>query len=297
MAVSPLNTKACYHARSISLPSRPHPLIPEFDEHLRRLRASEATSSSSISHKLSGLRDLHDCVDDLLLMPLTQQILAQYRHDQWVDELLDGSLRLLDICSTAKDALLQTREGAQELQSRMHRRRGSENGISNEIEKYLSSRKKVKKAIHKALRNLTGMEKECRFSTLNKDTETLSMVSMLREVETITLTVLGALLSSVAGAAAQSKRSGWSLVSKLMQHKRVACEEAESDHGEFEMVDAALCTILCNKNKSVNLVHADDVHNELGKLELSIHDLEEEIELLSRRLIKTRVSLLNILSQ
>ena len=106
MAVSPLNTKAYYHARSISLPSRPHPLIPEFDEHLCRLRASEATSSSSISHKFSGLKDLHDCVDNLLLLPFTQQSLAQYHHEQWVDELLDGSLRLLDLCDTAKDALL-----------------------------------------------------------------------------------------------------------------------------------------------------------------------------------------------
>ncbi|WJZ83525.1 hypothetical protein VitviT2T_003196 [Vitis vinifera] len=297
MAISPLNPKAYYHARSISLPSRPHPLIPEFDEHLCRLRASEATSSSSKSHKLTGLRDLHDCVHSFLLLPFTQQTLAQNRHEQWVDELLDGSLMLLDICGTAKDALLQTREGARELQSSMRRRRGSENGISSEVEKYLTSRKKVKKAIHKALRNLKGMEKECRFSALNKDPETHSMVSMLREVETITFTVLESLLSSIDGVTAQSKRSGWSLVSKLMQHKHVACEEAEANLSEFEKVDAALCTLLGHKNKSVNVVHVDNVHNEVAKLESSIQDLEEGIEFLSRRLIKTRVSLLNILSQ
>ena len=296
MAISPLNPKAYYHARSISLPSRPHPLIPEFDEHLCRLRASEATSSSSKSHKLTCLRDLHDCVHSFLLLPFTQQTLAQNRHEQWVDELLDGSLMLLDICGTAKDALLQTREGARELQSSMRRRRGSENGISSEAEKYLSSRKKVKKAIHKALRNLKGMEKECRFSALNKDPETLFMVSMLREVETITFTVLESLLSSIDGVTAQSKRSGWSLVSKLMQHKHVACEEAEANLSEFEKVDAALCTLLGHKNKSVNVVHVDNVHNEVAKLESSIQDLEEGIEFLSRRLLKTRVSLLNILS-
>ncbi|KAJ9704549.1 hypothetical protein PVL29_002893 [Vitis rotundifolia] len=296
MAISPLNPKAYYHARSISLPSRPHPLVPEFAEHLCRLRASEATSSSSKSHKLMGLRDLHDCVHNFLLLPLTQQTFAQNCHEQWVDELLDGFLMLLDICGTAKDALLQTREGARELQSSMRRRRGSENGISSEVEKYLTSRKKAKKAIHKALRNLKGMEKECRFSALNKDPETLSMVSMLREVETITLTVLESLLSSIAGVTAQSKQSGWSLVSKLMQHKHMACEEAEANLSEFEKVDAALCTLLGHKKKSVNVVHVDNVHNEVAKLESSIQDLEEGIEFLSRRLIKTRVSLLNILS-
>ena len=297
MAVSALKPKANYHARSISLPSRPHPLVPQFDEQLCRLQASEAaSSSSSVSHKLTGLRDLHDCVENLLLLPFTQQTLAQYRHEQWVDDLLDGSLRLLDLCGMAKDTLLQTREGAHELQSSMRRRRGCENGISSEIEKYLTSRKKVKKAIHKALRSLKGMKNVRRFSALNKDTETLSMVTMLREVETMTLTVLEALLYSIAGAAAQSKRNGRSLVSKLMQHKRVACDEAEANLNEFEKVDAALFTILVNKNKSVSVVHVDNVHNKVSKLESSIQDLEEGLEFLSRRLIKTRVSLLNILS-
>ena len=297
MAVSPLNPKSYHHARSISLPSRPHPLIPEFDEVLCRLRASEATtSSSSISHKLSVLRDLQGCVDNLLLLPFTQQTLAQCRHEQWVDELLDGSLRLLDICGMAKDALLQTREGAHELQSSIRRRQGSKNRISSEVEIYLTSRKKVKKAIQKALRNLKGMEKDSRFSALDKDAETLSLISILREVKTATLTVFEALLSSIAGATAGSKRSGWSLVSKLMQHKHVASEEAEANISEFEKVDAALYTIPGNKNKSVNAVHVDNVHNEVSKLESSIQDLEEGIEFLSRRLIKTMVSLLNILS-
>ena len=123
MDVSPLNTKASYHARSINLPSTPHPLILEFDEVLYKLSASEATSSAStLSHKLSGLIDLHDCVDNFLLLPFTQQTLAQCRHEQWVDGLLDGSLRLLDICGMTKDTLLRTREGAHELQSSMRRK-------------------------------------------------------------------------------------------------------------------------------------------------------------------------------
>ena len=298
MAASPLNPRVQYHSRSISLPSRPHPLVPEFDEHLCRLRASQAasSSSSSISHRLSGLKDLHDCVDDLLLLPLTQQALAQHRHEKWVDELLDGSLKLLDVCGTAKDALLQTREHAHELQSSLRRRRGGQNGISTEVGEYLTSRKRVKKAIHKALNNLKIMEKKCSFSPLNKDPKTLSMVSMLREVEALTLTVLESLLSSIARATGQSKPSGWSLVSKLMHHKRVACEDAAINLTEFEKMDAALSILIGLKTKSVNLVQIHNMQNELGKLESSIQDLEEGLELLSRCLIKTRVSLLNTLS-
>ncbi|XP_021814066.1 uncharacterized protein LOC110756890 [Prunus avium] len=101
-----------FHTRSNSFPSMPHPIVQEVDEHLCRLRSSEAasTSSSSICHKLSGLQDLHDCVDKLLLLPLTQQALAKEQNKKWTNELLDGSLRLLDVCSSAKDAILQTKE-------------------------------------------------------------------------------------------------------------------------------------------------------------------------------------------
>ena len=53
--------KTSYHARSISLPSRPHPLIPQIDEHLCGLRTSEATSSSSsMTQKLRSLENLYE---------------------------------------------------------------------------------------------------------------------------------------------------------------------------------------------------------------------------------------------
>lgn len=284
------NLKAPGHARSTSLPSTPHPLIPEFNEHLRRLEAS-GPALSLINHKLNNLKDLHDCVENLLLLPITQQNLAKHCNKKWVDELLDGSVRLLDVCGIAKDALLQTREHVHELHSSMRRRRGAENGVLSEVAAYLTSRKKVKKAIRKALK---GLEKKC---SLNKQPETVSMISMLREVETTTLKVIEYLLSSIAGETAHSKSSGWSLVSNLKWHKLVECEESTTaELGEFEKVDSALLTLIAHKTKS-NPVHIDNLQVELEKLETSTQDLEEGIEILHRRLIRTRVSLLNILSQ
>lgn len=87
---------------------------------------------------------MHNCVDNLLLVPLSQQILAQHRNEKWVDELLDGSLKLLDVCSTAKDPLLRTRELSHGLQSSLRRRQGGENGISAEVGQYLTSREECK---------------------------------------------------------------------------------------------------------------------------------------------------------
>ncbi|CAL2279814.1 unnamed protein product [Prunus armeniaca] len=209
-----------FHTRSNSFPSRPHPIVQEVDEHLCRLRSSEAasTSSSSICHKLSGLQDLHDCVDKLLQLPLTQQALAKEQNEKWTNELLDGSLRLLDVCSGAKDAIFQTKECVQDLQSIIQRTRGGESGsLTSEVRKYLTSRKMVKKTIQKAMKNLKGIENRSTFSSPNQDNESIAIVNKLREVEAVTLAVFESLLSFISGP--KSQPSSWSLVSKMKKQK------------------------------------------------------------------------------
>lgn len=62
---------------------------------------NQPTSSSSIGHNLNGLQDLYDCVDKLLQLSLSQQSLSQEQQKKCVQELLDGSLVLLDMCSVA----------------------------------------------------------------------------------------------------------------------------------------------------------------------------------------------------
>lgn len=64
---------------------------------------------------------------------LNMYSLAQNHHEKWVDELVDGSLGLLDVCGTAKDALLLTREHASELQASLRRRQRSEKGMSSKV--------------------------------------------------------------------------------------------------------------------------------------------------------------------
>ncbi|KAF5745800.1 hypothetical protein HS088_TW07G01394 [Tripterygium wilfordii] len=277
------------HTRSNSLPSRPHPFTSEFEDHLRRLRSSEA-SSSAISHQLSGLEDLHDCVDKFLLLPLTQQSLAQHQREGCVDELLDGSLKLLDMCGTAKDALLQTKESTLALQSVLRRRHGGEFRIEGEVKEYLASRKAVKKAICKALGNLKGKEKENSF-LINEDEE--SSIAMLKEVEPVSLKVFESLLSFISGTKT-SKLGGWSLVSKIVKSKRIEREEGQRKTNEFEDVDAALCIFAGRKASKFEDIAK--VQHQLESLELYIQDLEEGLDGLCRKLIKTRVSLLNILN-
>ncbi|CAN1134735.1 hypothetical protein LINPERPRIM_LOCUS15919 [Linum perenne] len=255
-----------FHARSNSFPSRPHPLVSEFDEQLCRLRQSQAasTSSSSISHNLSGLQDVYDCVDKLIQLPSTQQAMI---HDQ--NELLDGSLRLLDMCNTGKDALYQLKESVAELQSAIRRRQGD---LEAETKRYLNSRKIVKKAIQKALK---GMESKKSTSSNN-----VEAISMLREAESIVFEVLESLLSFISQS--NSKSSSWSLVSKLIASQKSI---VAASGNEFAEVDACLET-----NKS-----SEELQAHLKNLQPCIQDLEEGVECLFRCLIKTRSSILNIL--
>ncbi|XP_021286699.1 uncharacterized protein LOC110418330 [Herrania umbratica] len=280
-----------YHSRSNSLPSRQHPITSQIDENLNRLRASQsASTSSSIGQNLSGLQDLHEYVDMLLQLPLTQQALAQEQQRKWVEELLDGSLVLLDVCSTAKDALLQTKECTQELQSSLRRRRRVE-GLGDEVRKYLTSRKAVKKAICKALKNLKHMENKLSSSTSSKDAENGAVISILREVQAVTISMLESLLSFISGPEAGSKLSRWSLVSKLMHQEKVMFEE-EQKTNEIASAEAGLRSLI----KSENMKNVENVQNELRNSELCIQDLEEGLESLFRRLIKARVTVLNILN-
>ncbi|XP_058216621.1 uncharacterized protein LOC131327474 [Rhododendron vialii] len=236
----------------------------------------------SISNRLSGLENLYDCVDDLLLLPQTQQRLARESNEKWVGEALDGYLRLLDACAATKDIFSQTKEDVKEQLSILRRKRDA-----SDIGGYLASRKKAKKVIQKLLKDLKRIENKDTLNvpSLDKDHESIATFRMLNEVEAVTVSALESLLCHTLGMNVQS-RSGWSLVSKLIHHKRATCQAKETFISEFEKLDAAV-------HSPISIA---TVQNQLGELELSIQVVEEVLERLLRRLIRTRVSLLNILN-
>ncbi|AET05462.1 DUF241 domain protein [Medicago truncatula] len=90
-------------------PSTPHPLISQFENKLQRLKSSvgdSSASSSLVCNKLNGMQDnLLDCIDKFLQFPIEQQALAQKCNEKCVDDILERSLRILDIFSTTKGCL------------------------------------------------------------------------------------------------------------------------------------------------------------------------------------------------
>jgi hypothetical protein len=291
MAVIESNTKSSLHIRSNSLPSAPHPLVSQFEDNLKILKNSEGTtssSSSSVCNKLNGMQDLHDCVDKLLQLPMEQHALAQECNEKSVNDLLEGSLRLLDICSIAKDFLSLSKENMHELQS-VIRRKGIETGFTVEGVKYMAFRKNMKKPIRKALVNLKTMKNELIDFSSNKDNNSSPMFGLLKEAEAVTLCSLEHLLLFISNPKGHSKHSRWSAISNLMHSKRAVSDSQESDTNEFEKVDSDLSLIIHNKPAS-----AANFQSHMENLEMCIQDLEVGVEHISRKLIRNRVSLLNI---
>lgn len=275
--------------RSISLPSRSHPLTLSIEEQLEKLKASK---SSSICHKLGGLKDLFECVDDFLHLQLTRQTLSHEWQSESVEQVLDGSLSLLDMCDITRVVLSQIKECVQELELSLRRRRGTDSSLTSEVDAYLASRKKLNKVMSKCL-NLKRKEKNRSMASFDKNFNLMSVIVMLRGVEEISVAVLESILSSISQTKAKTKPSVWSVVSNLLQSKRVSCQ-GEVNANEAEKIDAELLDL--KSSKDINSVQVQRVLKRLEALESSIQEVEEELECVYRRLVKMRASLLNILN-
>ncbi|GAB4853074.1 hypothetical protein Ancab_017259 [Ancistrocladus abbreviatus] len=283
------NTTTPYHSRSISLPSRPHPLIPQFDEQLSRLRSSEAasTSSTSISYKVDGLKELYNFVDEVLQLHLHQQTLRQHPEAKWIDVLLDGSLKLLNICSIARDVLSLTKKNVQDIQSVISRRCIGELSITREVVDYIHTRKKVKKTSKKCLKVIKSMQ--------SKNDGSMAIVCMLSDVEATTAEIFESLLCHIAGLKTQLKKSSWSIVPKLMRASTVYGQE-ETALSEFGVADSVLNSLARQTKKTgINVVRADQLRSQITQIESAVQDLDEQLESLFRFMVKTRATLLNIL--
>ena len=247
----------------------------------------------AICNGLSGMEDLYKSLDELLSLQSTQQALYHHQPEKWIDELLDGSVSLLDICGNTRDVISQFKENVEDLQSALRRRKGDV-CIESSINNYICSRKKMNNDAKKLLAAMKKMDNKAGASPLlDQDHQLSTVVRVLRDVNAISISIFQSLLLFFSSPVLKSKPSRWSLVSKCMQKGTVSCQEKQENMEELETIDFALSAISCKRE---DLEKMQIAYKGLGALEVSIEGLDDGLECIFRNLIKTRASLLNIFS-
>lgn len=108
-----------------------------------------------------ALRDLHDSANDLLLhSPVIKKTIADRGQQNWVHEISEASLRILESCGNTKEVLSLVKDHLQDLQSTFRRVVGGAggDGENNKFAGFGVQRKKLKKAVLKRLESLKGMK-------------------------------------------------------------------------------------------------------------------------------------------
>lgn len=290
MTSSNTNTEVHYHVRSISLPSRQHPSLQKIEKELKKLKTLEASSleAEAIKEGLKGLAELYNSVQELIGCPLTQQALIRQHHH--IEKPLDMSVSLLDICGSAREMMLLTREHVLDLQSAL-RRKGLDSSINSHIDAYICFRKKARKDISKRLKALKTMEGSFKSHTLlDVDHHLLMVINVLRELSIITISFFRNLLHFMCGPVLKKTSRGWLLFSRMVS---TGCDREKRVINEMGDIDVALCSFYRKSGAKADL---EVVKGRLGDLDGSIRELEAGLDCFFRCLIQQRVSLLNLLT-
>jgi hypothetical protein len=239
------------HQRSASLPCLPQSIEFNVEQELQTLKAGISSPSATIDAACDGLRrlgDVYGSVEEMMCLPSNQVALSLARQRKPVEEELDRSLQLIDLCNATQESLAELKMCVQEL--RLVLKRGDHAAAQLRIESFVRLAKKAQKPSKKTS-GKAGAAEGCRL---------VRVMAEAREMAVYLLETTSRLLPKQIGSPRPASK--WSLVSVRFQRKtKVVCEEQQ-----------------------------------LRALERSVGDLEGGAEFLFRRLIKSRVALLNILS-
>lgn len=263
------NMSKSSHIRSISLPGSSHPSIQKVEEELSKLKTFEISASpaaATICSDLLRLEQIFKCMDDILQLPQTLQVLSQYHNKKWVDDLLEKSVKLLDIFGFARNTISNLKEHLRDLQSSLRRRKGDVS-IQSSIKRYTYFRKNMNKDAKRLIASSKKTDAQTETSTpVGMDHDVRAVIEVLREASAVSISIFHVVMVFLSTPVLKPKPSRWSIVSNLVQKGRIACDNQQGNMSNLET------------------------------LEVQLEAIEDKLESMFRCLIKSRSSLLNIVS-
>ncbi|KAG7618546.1 hypothetical protein AtNW77_Chr4g0314971 [Arabidopsis thaliana] len=292
--------------RSVSLPSRIHPLSVKLRTALSRLSIWRRSSSSiSVSASfgyetvligLVNLTELYGCVHELLESPYVKHTLLHHQEGKLLEESLDGSVLLLDVYEGTREVIVAMREHVTNLKSAL-RRKGS---LEKEAKAYFNLRKKANKEISKQINALKKMETRD-ISTNTDQDPAIASTSVLRETIEITVSMFRHLLlflSTIPPPPSPAKIFKTTIgflsipfVSSSLSDKSLILIK------EMKSLDNVFLGSILDSRKT--LFEVETMENEKMRrdvVEDGFRDLEAGLDSVSKCLVKNRVLFLNILS-
>ncbi|CAL1355389.1 unnamed protein product [Linum trigynum] len=276
-----------HHLRSISLPSRPHPLIShlrrQIDElHLWSSQQPGGTRTSAwLCDGLAQLKDVHDYLDDIIQLPQTREYL--WRHPGWIENLLEDFLRFADAYGTFQNVMFGMKELHLSVQVAVRKR------DDLKVVMFLKSRRKLCVEMAKLVHAIQTPRRSSS-SPVVLVPETLELAGILREIMEVTVLVSTVVFN---GFSTRKTTSGWmdGLRKRARQSTKVVVDE---EVGVEEIREVGVECLLGLKRKGEEEVRT--VMRRMQKMETCICKIENGGERVFRSLISTRVSLLNCLA-
>lgn len=255
------STAAAYHARSVSLPCRSHPILAHLHAHIGAVRAwaqdPPATSALGAAAGLARVDALHGALADLLDLPEARAALSLSGTG---DRLLDAFLRLADAHGSFQEAVVELKRDVAEALAAARRRDGAR--LASALR---SQRKAAKDLARLAACAASGGGRPSRLG-LGGAAE-VEVAGLLAEAAAATAAASAALFGAVAAMSASASACSCKRTAALVcLTKKVPEEEKET---------AALV-------------------ERLEELEECIDGLEAGSDKVFRSLVQTRVALLNI---
>ncbi|VVB02795.1 unnamed protein product [Arabis nemorensis] len=320
-SLSPRLHKA-YKARCVSLPVRSHPSIRRIQEVVSKVRAfgsSMLESRMMVRDGLSGLTELYRCLSEDLFKTSSGTQQALLNGVGLMDELLEVSLKYLEVCGGAKDTASRIKKSVVEVESALRRsKKGGEFSLESDVDAYMASRKEIKKEIKKNM-VMSREADACLESSVwcDDDQELSALVRVMQETSVMTCFVLRSVLSFLSSPKGLKTKNhhhhkGWGIVMKLVKKGIDHHNQEKRDHEkgfsclELEAMEAELGKLVVMTTRE-DQEEVKEISEEISEriqcalvrsegVETAMEELEEGLEGLFKVMIQARVSLLNILS-